>query len=106
MPVRLYPQGEAKVIETLTKDLSLGGFKCLSPTAKPVATPMAVELDLGPGAHALDLRAQIVWFEDVPQSDQFYLGLVFNELNDKTRQLLSRYLERLSAPRTHLRTTS
>lgn len=96
LPVRLYPQGETRVVETLTKDLSLVGLKCLSPSSKPIATPMAVELDLGQTEHALSLKARVVWFQELPQSDQFYLGLVFHDLSDITRQRLSRYLDKIS----------
>ena len=84
------------MIETLTKDLSVGGLKCLSPTAKPIGTSLMLELELGPGEPPVDLRGRVAWFQDLPDSDQFYLGLVFDELDDRIRQRLSRYLDRIS----------
>jgi len=96
LPVRLYPKGEAKVIETLTKDVSLGGLKCLSPSPKTIGTSVIVELDLGPGEMSVDLRGHVAWFQDLPESDQFYLGLIFDEFHERTRQRLSRYLDRIA----------
>jgi len=96
LPVRLYPQGEAKVIHTLTKDLGLGGLRCLSPYPTPVASPLSIEIELGPGYPPVSLRGQTIWFQSIPQSDQFYLGIAFQGTTEKFRQLLSRYFERFS----------
>ena len=93
LPLRLYPPGEAKVIQTLTKDLSEGGLRCLSPVAKPVKTLLSVEIDLGPGKKPLTLRAHTVWFQEIPHSEQFYLGIAFQDLSSHHRELLSRYID-------------
>lgn len=92
LPVRLYPQGETKVIQTLTKDVSIGGLKCLSPVSKPVSTALSVELDLGRDKTVIQVRARTVWFQQVPNGDQFYLGIIFDDLSNQNRQLLSRYI--------------
>lgn len=96
LPIRLYPQGEIKVIETLTKDLGLGGLRVLSPILTPVATPLSLEIAIGAAEEPLSLRAQTVWFQAVPQSEQFYLGIAFRDLTQETTKRLSRYLERAS----------
>lgn len=96
VPVRLYPQGEMRVIETLTKDLGMGGLRVLSPFLTPVATPISVELIIGVAEEPLSLRAQTVWFETISQSDQFYLGLAFQHPSPETSTRLSRYIERIS----------
>ena len=95
--MRIYPQGEAKVIQTLTKDLSESGLRCLSPLTKPVNTPLSVEIDLGPGKRPLNLRAKTVWFQHIPHSEQFYLGIAFGELSNHDRELLSRYISDISS---------
>ena len=100
LPVRLYPQGEAKVIQTLTKDIGLGGMKCLTPTPRPIATNLTVELALGSGKEILSLRAQTVWFQEVPKSDQFYLGVVFKDLPEEHRRRLSRYIQSIASSQT------
>lgn len=96
LPVRIYPTGEHKVIETLTKDLSAGGLKCLSPIPKPVATSVSLELTLGHGELPVNLRAKVAWFQSVPRSDQFYMGLCFLDLSDEEHKRLSRYIENIS----------
>ncbi len=97
VPVQLYTNNEPKVIETLTKDLSTGGLRCLSPVAKGTASPVSLEMTLGQGERPLSLRAKIVWFERIPHGNQFYLGLAFQNLSDQDTRRLSRYLERLSS---------
>ncbi|MBI3320145.1 MAG: PilZ domain-containing protein, partial [Candidatus Omnitrophica bacterium] len=60
LPVRLYIDHEPKVIETLTKDLSTSGLRCLSPVAKGAASPVSLEMTLGQGERPLSLLAKIV----------------------------------------------
>ena len=96
LPVRLYPQGAATVIETLSKDISTGGLKCLSPIPVPIATPLSIELDLGIGKGVVFLRGHAAWFQEIPQSDQCYLGVIFDDPSEHSRQLLSRYIEPLA----------
>ena len=97
LPVRLYPTGERRIIETLTKDLSTGGLKSLSPVPKPVTTSLSLELTLGQGELPVNLRAKVAWFQSVPRSDQFYIGLCFLDLSDQEHKRLSRYIERFTA---------
>ncbi len=88
LPIRLYPQGEHRVIETLSKNLGAGGMSCLSPVHKPIATPLSVELIVGQGQPPLNLHAQVIWFSEVPNSEQFQLGFSFDQMTEfKTRQL-------------------
>ncbi|MBI4322735.1 MAG: PilZ domain-containing protein [Candidatus Omnitrophica bacterium] len=97
LPVQLYAHDDPKVIETLTKDLSTSGLRCLSPVVKGAASPVSLEMTLGQGERPLSLRAKIVWFERVPHGNQFYLGLAFQNLSDQDTRRLSRYLERLAS---------
>lgn len=100
LPVRLYSSEQPnvpKVIETLTKDLGSGGLRCLSPSEHTVSSPISLEITLGPGEKPLSLRAQIVWVETVPHSQQFYLGLAFHHLSDADTKRLSRYVEKISS---------
>jgi len=97
LPVKLYANHEPKVIETLTKDLSTGGLRCLSPVAKSAVSPVSLEMTLGQGERPLSLLAKVVWFERIPSSNQFYLGLAFQNISDKYTRRLSRYLERLTS---------
>ena len=50
-PIRLQKSGAPSVVETLTKDLSAGGVRCLSIPLFPVSSDLNVELVLtGRGA--------------------------------------------------------
>ena len=96
LPVRLTPQGGRPVIETLTKDVGLGGVKCLSPVSLPVSSVVSLELTLGFGDEPLQALAKTSWFQIIPQSDQFCVGLSFQDLSEETTQRLSRYLDQTS----------
>src|SRR3989338_8061117 len=80
LPLRLYPQGEHRVIETLSKDLGLGGMSCLSPVHRRIATPVSLEVTLGQGQPPLTLHAKLIWFSEVPNSEQFQLGFGFDQM--------------------------
>jgi c-di-GMP-binding flagellar brake protein YcgR len=96
LPVQLYPQGEPSVIETLTKDIGEGGLRIVSPVIRPVSTPVSIEVTLGTGEQPMSLRAQIVWVRVVPESEQFYLGIAFEDLSELDTKRLSRYIEKVS----------
>ncbi len=96
LPVRIVPRGEHRAIETLTKTVSLGGLKCISPVERPVSTPVTVELSIGPGREPILLQGHVAWFEGLPHTDQFHLGIAFDGLDDRMLVHLSRYLDRIS----------
>ena len=95
-PVRLQPPQTPRVTETLTKDLSVGGLRCITSTPYPVATEMNLELILSTGDGPLALRGKLAWFCMIPHSDQFELGFSFLELSPHTKRRLSTYLDFLS----------
>lgn len=97
LPVRLYPQGEQRVIETLSKDLGLDGLSCLSPVHRPVASPLAVEINLGQGQPPLHLRATLSWFTEVANGEQFQLGLNFDPMTEVESRQLSRCIDRFTS---------
>jgi len=84
------------MIVTLCKDLSLGGLRVLSPTPKAVSSLLSLEIDVGMAEEPLNLRAQVAWFQMIPRSDQFYLGLAFQSLSALHSKRLSSYLEKIS----------
>ena len=96
-PVRLHNPSTPQVIETLTKDLSIGGLRCVSPTLLPVSTELNLELVLSTGDEPLTMRGRMAWFQVLPQSEQFDLGISFLDLAPRTKRRLSAYLERLSS---------
>ena len=100
LPIQISADGTPKIIETLTKDLSLSGLRCLSPSSKPPTSKVSLEITLGKGARPFSLQARVVWYETVPNSHQFYMGLAFDHLTEANSKRLSRYIEKLSVPQT------
>ena len=84
------------MVETLTKDVGLGGFRCLSPTLCPVSTELGVDLVLSTGNEQLSLRGKAAWFRTIPESEQFDFGITFIDLSPETKRRLSGYLNHLS----------
>ena len=97
LPVRLYPKQEPRVIETLTKDLSVGGLRCVSRQERQIGMPLSVELMLEPGERPLTLRGHVAWARPIRESEQFDLGVSFHAFPEATKKRLSTYIDRLSA---------
>lgn len=83
-------------VETLTKDISTGGVRCLSPHPLPVASDANLELVLAAAQEPLAARAVVRWFRSLPYSDQFELGLAFEDLSQQSARRLSSCLDRFS----------
>ena len=96
LPVRVAKAGHAQPIETLTKDLGIGGLRCLSPTVLPVTTPVDVELVLSGGQDAVTIRGRTAWFRTIPESEQFEVGISFLEMSPQMKRRLSMYLDHLT----------
>ena len=96
-PVRLQPANAPGVIETLTKDLGVGGLRCLSATPIPVSSELAVELSFAQGDEPLSVRGRATWFRAIPQSEQFDLGISFLEMSHRDKRRLSAYIDRISS---------
>ncbi len=95
-PIRLQPASTPHVVETLTKDLAAGGVRCVSPTVFPVSTELSVELHVANGQEPFTLRREAVWFQSIPGSEQFEVGIAFKDIPPRTLRRLSVCLEDLS----------
>ncbi len=96
LPVRVRQFNSTHFQETLTKDLGLGGLRYISATPVPVLTECTLELMLASGKEPLQLRGRAVWFQTIPHSDQFEVGVAFFEVPEETKRRLSTYLQRIS----------
>lgn len=96
LPVRVSPPIANHASETLTRDVSLGGVRFISPIAIPVLSECRLELTLAEGREPLVARGRIVWFQQLPHSDQFEIGASFIELSPQNQRRLSTYLEKSS----------
>jgi hypothetical protein len=95
-PVRLHLPRSPRVLETLTKDLSVGGVCCISPTAFPISTELNLEFVLSTGEGSITARGRTTWFRSLPHSEQFDLGITFLDMPETDKRRLSVYLGRLS----------
>ena len=95
LPLRLRAAGATAAVETLTKDLSIGGLRCVSPEPLPVASDARLELIIAAAQEPLTLQAKVRWFRTLPYADQCELGLEFQDLSPKSARRLSTYLSRL-----------
>ena len=95
LPVRLHPNHQLKVIETLTKNIGSGGTRCLSSTVFPVSAEMTLEFSLAPGQEPIALRGRTAWFRLIPESEQYELGIAFVDPPPKTKIRLSTYINRV-----------
>jgi len=93
-PVRLSLVNTQGLIETLTKDLAVGGLRSLSAAALPVASAVRIELILSTEREPVRVRGRVVWFRTIPESDQFDVGIAFDDLSDADKRRLSAYVER------------
>lgn len=97
LPVRLHPNHQLKIVETLTKNIGAGGTRCVSPTVFPVSAEVTVEFSLSPGQEPMVLRGRTAWFRLIPESEQYDLGIAFVDLTPKTKIRLSTYIDRLKS---------
>ena len=95
-PIRLQKPGVPQVIETITKDLSEGGLRCISQTVFPVSTELRIDLLLVSGDEPFTAKGRTAWFRMIPNSDQFDVGVVFLEVTPKSKRLLSICIDRLA----------
>jgi hypothetical protein len=95
-PVRLHLPRSPRLLETLSKDISIGGICCLSGSAFPVSTGLNVEVILSTGQGPITARGRTAWFRTIPHSEQFDLGISFTEIHEEDKRRLSAYLGRLA----------
>ena len=95
-PVRLHQPGVPKIVETLTKDLAVGGLRCVTTSVFPVSSDVQVELALSRGEAPLCVLGRSMWFRTIPHSEQCELGLSFVNVSELDKRRLSAYIDHLS----------
>ena len=101
-PVRIVKPGTSHVVETLTKDIGMGGVRCISPGLFPVSSEVSVEVVLSTGEEPFTVRGRAIWFQTIPHSEQFDIGIAFLELPAQSKRRLSVYIDRLSSKLPHV----
>ena len=65
---------------------------CVSPTERPIGTPINLEMTLGRFHVEIALRGRVAWFVSISKSEQFYVGLAFEGVEQTISQQLSVYI--------------
>jgi hypothetical protein len=95
-PVRVHRLVPTQLIETLTKDLSLGGLRCMSMLPLPIASELQLEVVLFAGEEPFTVSGHTVWFQFVPSGEQYEIGIAFDALSPQDKRRLSVYFDNLS----------
>lgn len=92
LPIRIQPPAGGAAVETLTRDISHRGVRCLAPAAIAARTPVRIDLTLPIRRSVVTLSGQTQWLRELPHSDQFEVGIVFvSEPPEEYRQAFSNY---------------
>lgn len=95
-PVRVHRLTPTQLVETLTKDLSLGGIRCISTLPFPIGSELQLELMLFAGEEPLTVGGRTVWFQFVPSGEQYELGIAFDAMPPQDKRRLSIYFDNLA----------
>lgn len=98
LPIRFYPAGSPRYLDTLTKDLSVGGVRVVTDLFLPTASDVVVELPLYRNTAPIYSRAKVMWTQHIRYSDQYQVGLEFLELPPERRRDLVTYVQDALAP--------
>ena len=98
LPVRLRLQESGRYLETLAKDVSLGGVRCVVEGCPAINESIMMELPLYKEILPLHVRAKVAWVRSVVPDRQCVAGVRFEELTPTERLALAEYLERLPVP--------
>jgi len=92
LPVRIQTPGNSSAIETLTRDISYRGLRCLAPAPIPTHTAVKVDITLSIRRTVVTLQGQTQWLRELPHSDQFEVGIAFvSETPEEYRTALTTY---------------
>ena len=94
-PVRFSLMHSRHTVETLAKDLSTSGLRCLSPTLFLPETELHLEIVLCADHGPIQANGKVVWFRTIQQSEQFDIGIEFTDLNQKDKIRLSAYIDKI-----------
>lgn len=97
LPLRLRVERSGRYVETLVKDISMGGLRCLISDYPAVNESVSLELPLYKEVMPLRVNATVAWVHPAGSEHQYLVGLNFRELPPAARHALTDYLERVPA---------
>ena len=84
--------GSSKGIKAVTRDISLGGARIISPKSYPVDTVMRIEINLSKSGQNVKLDGIIRWSKVSPEEETYELGVEFLHKISKSVLSLIRHL--------------
>lgn len=97
LPVRMRLEQNGRYVETLAKNVSVGGLRCVIEGQLGVDDPVTLELPLFKESLPIETPATVAWVQSAVPAVQCVVGLTFSALSPADRQALTHYLERLPA---------
>lgn len=83
---------DGKGIKAITRDLSLGGARILSPKSYPVDTVMRIQINLKKSGQVIKLDGIVRWSRISPDEETYELGVEFLHKISKSVLSLIRHL--------------
>lgn len=96
LPVRLRLERSGRYLETLAKDVSMGGVRCLVQALPEIDESVMIEVPLYKEVLPIQVQARVAWVRPVTEA-QCMVGVSFDRLTPPDSQALATYLESLSA---------
>ena len=101
VPVRYQDTKTQRFVETLSKDVSVGGLRCVTHEFLPASRELLVELSLRRAAPALKTRARVAWVQQIPHADQYCVGLEFLQLPQTAQEDIASYVSNATPSAAH-----
>ena len=95
LPVRVRLPRTGRYLQTLTKDVSVGGMRCMVEGQPAINDMVMMELPLYKEVMPLHTRASVAWVRPIT-AGQSVVGVRFGELTAAERAALTAYLEQLT----------
>ena len=93
LPVRLKLQSSGRYVETLAKDVSLGGVRCIVTGTPEVTELLVLEVPLYKEVLPIQATAKVVWVQPIAETNQALIGIQFEGLTPEDAGVLAAYLE-------------
>ncbi|MBN2482585.1 MAG: PilZ domain-containing protein [Candidatus Omnitrophica bacterium] len=83
-----------KVFYTVSRDLSMGGVRIL--TEDFVSPGQDIKLSINLINALAEVKAQVAWCNKRSYSEQYYVGLKFDEINEKNKSNLGKFIDKVN----------
>src|SRR3989338_1796568 len=97
LPVRLRLERSGRHLETLARDVGMGGVRCLVDVCPEINERVTMEVPLYKEVLPIQTHARIAWVQPV-STTQCVVGVCFDQLAPADSRALASYLDHLTAP--------